>query len=121
MGSLELAHDGLELARALPVVRRLRRNGVDLESMVGRQIRGAAARPRPLGSAAWRGLRRGVHRSLRLWGVEGERGRELATWAAYAMLRRRGYDVSVESQREGLRLTLDGQPLDVLAPSVDPP
>ncbi len=35
MGSLELAHDGLELARALPVVRRLRRNGVDLDVDAG--------------------------------------------------------------------------------------
>lgn len=122
MAGLDGIRDALVIARALPVVR-----AADRHLARGRLATDWPAAPpadpvRPLGSRAWRDLRRAIHRSLRVLRVPDARRRAVATLAAYALLRRRGAPVDLATDLDATAasptLTLDGVVLDAQATTV---
>lgn len=114
--TLEAVHDALEIARALPVVRAADRHVARGGAASAWRAAPAPATPRPLGSRAWRDVRRAIHRSLRILRVPDARRRATATLAAFALLRRRRAAVALDDRSEGPApspvLTLDGAVLD---------
>lgn len=66
---------------------------------------------RTLGRQAWRTMRRGLMRAVRLRGLSGERAEKVAHVAAYLALSRRGEPVKLVGDEERLMLTYDGRPL----------
>ncbi|HEX7002260.1 MAG TPA: nucleotidyltransferase family protein, partial [Trueperaceae bacterium] len=66
---------------------------------------------RPLGRQAWRTLRRGLMRAVRLRGLSGERAERTAHMAAYLWLSRRGEPVRLLGDPANPTLTYDGRPL----------
>lgn len=121
---VELGHEAIELARALPVVRRLARTAgrtpeTGPANPSDARLEGGA--PRPLGSRAWRDLRRAIHRSLRLLNVRESLRADLAARAACTLLGRRGYDARLDVDGGGATLWHDGSPLEAHDPIADDP
>ncbi len=116
----ETLRETVTLARVLPVVadtRRRIRRGDDPSAWP----RGAHPLPAPgrVGSWAWRGLRRALHRSMRLLRVAADERSTLTVLSAYRLLRSRGVPVEIDagSTAPAPALSLDGRPLRI--PMVD--
>lgn len=122
MSAAELPGELLEPLRELPNVLRvlalLRRH--DLESVVEKLER-PIAEPRTLSYREWRRLKRGVHRSLRLLGVNAATQRLATAVALFAALRARACpatlhfadSVSAAAGEQSCWLELDGQVLNL--------
>ena len=121
--TIDAVRDALELVRALPVVRAADRHVAHGRAPGGWHVVPASTPSRPLGSRAWRDVRRSVHRSLRLLKVPDARRMATATLAAFALLRRRHAGVALEVRVDGGApspvLTLDGVVLDAQSAAVD--
>ena len=117
MALADAGADAVALARVLPVVadtwRRVRRAAGWRPSTPARPSHAH----RPIGSRAWRRLRRAVHRSMRLLRIADADREALGALAAFRLLRARGVAVTLVPEgangrgRPMPRLDHDGQPL----------